>query len=169
MSLQHAKNHPSFQGSGPSAGWQPAGGRQLPSLGRGRTEEGRQEWSTAPGLRFCKPADGERQEFPLPIKCGNVFLGSPLRPAWAPGHPFRRPSPGKATPTSARGSREPLKWRPPGSGRGQADDDHAEGSRASAGLAGLAAGPPGPTAGLPQRSARCHSFLPEGHNHRSYW
>lgn len=67
---------------------QAGAGRQAPAplAGQGQ-DRGEQA-----GVEHCPPAalfarfDGERQEFPLPIKCRNVFL--PTAPSLGPRAPF---------------------------------------------------------------------------------
>lgn len=96
-----------------------SGQAPAPLTGQGQDRGGQAGVDHCPRAALFVHFDGERQEFPLLIKCRNVFLGSPLHPAWAPGHHFRRPSQGKAAPPVPGAPGSPLNGghRAPGRGR----------------------------------------------------
>lgn len=47
-----------------------------------------EDWGGERELHFCKPADGETQEFLLSQKCGNVFPSAPEVPSLGPMGPL---------------------------------------------------------------------------------
>lgn len=69
-----------------------------------------EDWGGERELHFCKPADGETQEFLLSLKCGNVFPSAPEVPSLGPMGPLWEDSAEQGGPATARGTQETLKW-----------------------------------------------------------